>query len=464
MIRTRIAPSPTGEDLHIGNLHTALINWAYASKNSGQFIIRIEDTDKNRLIKGSEEKILQTLKNYGLDYDEGPDIEGRYGPYRQSERLEIYDSYIKELLDKKFAYYCFCSKERLDDLRKKQIKGKKVPKYDKHCLNSVKNSEKRIENGEKYVIRLNVKSGKKIEFEDAIRGKIIFESNNIDDQILIKSDGYPTYHFAVVIDDHLMGITHVIRGEEWISSTPKHIILYDAFGWEKPIFAHTPLLRNPDKSKLSKRKNPVWASWYLKQGYLPRAVLNYLALMGWSHPKQKEVFTMDEFINVFDLKDMKAVGPAFDPVKLEWMNGEHIRALEIDDLKTRISNFIGKEYDEKIILKTIPIIRERIKKLSDYLPLCDFFFEKPKKFEINIKQYKNLFKKISNTLSELKDWKAGLIGEHLINLAKSEKIKTGDFFMYLRVAITGKKISPPLNESMEILGKDECLKRIEDIK
>jgi glutamyl-tRNA synthetase len=338
-----------------------------------------------------------------------------------------------------------------------------VPKYDKYCLNNVKDAEKKIENGEKYVIRLNVKPGKKIEFEDAIRGKIIFESENIDDQILIKSDGYPTYHFAVVIDDHLMKITHVIRGEEWISSTPKHIILYDAFGWEKPVFAHTPLLRNPDKTKLSKRKNPVWASWYLQQGYLPRAVLNYLALMGWSHPKQKEVFTMDEFINVFDLKDMKSVGPAFDPVKLEWMSGEHIRLLEQDDLKSRIANFIGKNYDEDIIFKTVPLIRERIKKLSDYLPLCSFFFNKPKKYEQNLKNQKKLFEKILKTLHEVKNWKAKEIGDALVNLAKSENIKTGDFFMDLRIAITGKKISPPLNESMEILGKEECLTRIKNI-
>ena len=378
MIRTRIAPSPTGEDLHIGNLHTALINWAYAMKNSGQFIVRIEDTDKERVIKGSEERILETLKNYGLDYNEGPDVEGLSGPYRQSERLEIYDEYVNELLKKGVAYYCFCSKERLDDLRKKQIKEKKVPKYDKHCLLNVKDAKKRVEAGEKYVIRLNIKPGKKIEFEDVIRGKIIFDSDNVDDQILIKSDGYPTYHLAVVIDDHLMNITHVIRGEEWISSTPKHVFLYDAFGWDRPIFAHTPLLRNADKSKLSKRKNPVWASWYLKQGFLPRAVLNYLALMGWSHPKQKEVFTIDEFINVFDLKDMRPVGPAFDPVKLEWMSGEHIRILEENDLKSRIATFIGEKYDENIVLKTVPLIRERIKKLSDYLPLCDFFFEEPK--------------------------------------------------------------------------------------
>lgn len=463
MVRTRIAPSPTGEDLHIGNLHTTLINWAFAKKHDGQFIVRIEDTDRERFIKGAEEKILKTIKDYALLYDEGPDIGGKSGPYRQSERLETYQIYAKELIEKKAAYYCFCTKERLQKLREKQIKEKKIPRYDKHCLNNVKNPQQKVENDERYVIRLNVPEHKEIIFTDIIRGEIKFDSDNVDDQVLIKSDGYPTYHLAVVVDDHLMNITHVIRGEDWISSTPKHILLYDAFGWEKPQFAHTPLLRNADKSKLSKRKNPVWASWYLKQGYLPRAVLNYLALMGWSHPKQKEFFTMDEFIQVFDLKDMQAVGPVFDITKLEWLNGEHIRNLEPDDLGERISNFIGSGYDKEIIKKTIPLIRERIKKLTDYLPLCDFFFQQPQKYQVDLKSNKKLFSQIHDSLNKIKEWRADEIGKVMQELAISEKIKTSEFFMLLRVAITGKKVSPPLNESMEILGKKECLKRIKKL-
>lgn len=460
MVRTRIAPSPTGEDLHIGSIHTALINWVFAKKNNGQFIVRIEDTDRERLVKGSEEKMLDTLKKYGLEYDEGPDKEGLCGPYRQSERLETYEIYVNELLEKGFAYYCFCSKERLDKLRKQQVSEKKVPRYDKYCLKNVKDGKKRVENGEKYVVRLNIKPKQTIEFDDLIRGKISFKSENIDDQVLIKSDGYPTYHLAVVVDDHLMKITHVIRGEEWISSTPKHILLYDAFGWEKPFFAHTPLLRDKNKAKLSKRKNPVWASWYIEQGYLPRAILNYLALMGWSHPKQKEIFTVDELIKVFDLKDMSPVGPAFDPVKLEWLSGEHIRLLDNDELKTRIVNFIGEEYDADIILKTIPLIKERIKKLSEYLPLCEFFFKAPEKHEMDLKTHKNIIEKIHSELSKIDDWKANKIGDAMLSLAEKEKIKVSDFFMILRVAITGKKITPPLNESMEILGQKECLKRL----
>ncbi|MFH1827557.1 MAG: glutamate--tRNA ligase [bacterium] len=460
MVRTRIAPSPTGEDLHIGSIHTALINWVYARKNEGQFIVRIEDTDRERFVKGAEEKILNTLKRYGLEYDEGPDKEGAGGPYRQSERLETYEIYANELLEKGFAYYCICTKERIDKLRKQQIKEKKVPKYDKSCLKNQEDIKKKVDNGADYVIRLNIKHGTKIEFEDLIRGKISFESKNIDDQILIKSDGFPTYHLAVVVDDHLMKVTHVIRGEEWISSTPKHILLYEAFEWEKPIFAHTPLLRDKNKTKLSKRNNPIWASWYLDQGYLPKAILNYLALMGWSHPKQKEVFNMDEFIKVFDLKDIRPVGPAFDPVKLEWLNGEHIRLLDDDLLADRISNFIGEDYNKDLVLKTIPLIKERIKKLSEYIPLCEFFFKEPEKYEIDLKSHKIIIKEMHKELSKLEDWKANKIGEIMLALANREKIRITDFFMTLRVAITGKKITPPLNESMELLGKKECLKRL----
>ena len=314
MVRTRIAPSPTGEDIHIGNLYTALINWAWAKKHKGKFIIRIEDTDQERLVKGSEEKILQTIKEYGLNYDESTDIGGQYGSYRQSERLSVYKKYADELIKKKAAYYCTCTKERLAELRAAQQKQKQIPKYDKHCLTKQKEVKEEIKKGKSYVVRLNVPNNREIKFNDLIRGEIKIMSDNLDDQVLMKSDGFPTYHLAVVVDDYLMKISHIIRAEEWLSSTPKHILLFEAFGWDLPIFAHVPILRNPDRSKLSKRKNPVWASWYLKQGYLPEAVLNYLALMGWSHPEQKEIFSLDEFVKVFDLKDIKSSGPAFDIV------------------------------------------------------------------------------------------------------------------------------------------------------
>lgn len=474
MVRTRIAPSPTGEDIHIGNLYTALINWVWAKKNKGKFIVRIEDTDRTRLVKDSEKKILQTLKAYGLNYDEGPDMDGPYKPYRQSERLTLYKKYVEQLIDNRAAYYCICTKERLDEIRILQQKQKQIPKYDKYCLTRQREVGEEIKKGKAYVVRLNIPSGREIVFKDLIRREIKVNSNNLDDQVLLKSDGYPTYHLGVVVDDYLMKISHIIRAEEWLSSTPKHILLYEAFGWPIPIFAHVPILRNPDRSKLSKRKNPVWASWYLEQGYLPEAILNYLALMGWSHPKQKEIFSLEEFIEVFDLKDIKAVGPAFDPVKLEWMNGQYIRQTQSSKLKTQTFYLFDKKYPEELIEKTIPLVKERMKKLSDYLFLCEFFFKRPKKYEIDLSNKKVLLKKIYQELEKInhttlmrphqsghiRGWKADVIGEKMQELAKKEGIKTGEFFMTLRVAITGKKISPPLNESMEILGKNECLNRL----
>jgi len=278
MVRTRLAPSPTGENLHIGNVYTALINYVFAHKNKGKFIIRVEDTDRTRLIAGSEERILASLKWVGLNYDEGPDIGGPFAPYRQSERKNLYKKYAEELAEKKSAYYCFCDSKRLEEMRRVHVR------YDGFCKKYSYDRAKEKAEKEPYVIRLNVPQEGKTEFNDVIHGKISFENNLLDDQILLKSDGFPTYHLGVVIDDHLMEITHIIRAEEWISSTPKHILIYKALGWNIPVFAHTPILRNPDKSKFSKRKNPVWVSWYREEGFLPEAILNYLALMGWSHP------------------------------------------------------------------------------------------------------------------------------------------------------------------------------------
>lgn len=447
MVKTRIAPSPTGQDLHIGSLQTALFNYAFAKKNNGKFAIRIEDTDRARLVEAATENFLKTLKDYGIFWDEGP--------LYQSERLDIYKKHVEELISKDAAYYCSCSKERLDEVRKEQVAKKQVPKYDRHCR------DLKLQKGD--VVRLKVPDNKEIVFRDVVRGEIRFNSNEIDDQVLLKSDGYPTYHLAVVVDDHLMEITHLIRGEEWISSTPKHILIYDAFGWDKPVFAHQSLLRNPDKSKLSKRKNPVWASWYLEQGFLPEAVLNFLALLGWSHPEGKEIFDLNEFIRVFDPKDLQVVGPVFDPVKLEWMNGEYIRKTDDEELKSKIFNFYSQKYSEDIIAKTIPLIKERIKKLSDYFVLCEFFFKKPDNYEIDLSSKKDLLQKITGTLSSIESWKADVVGEKLQELTGKENIKTGEFFMILRVVMTGKKISPPLNESMEVLGKEECLGRLKKL-
>ncbi|OGG00017.1 glutamate--tRNA ligase [Candidatus Gottesmanbacteria bacterium RBG_13_37_7] len=464
-VRVRIAPSPTGEDLHIGNVYTALLNYIFAKKNKGKFILRIEDTDRGRLVEGSVNRILDSLKWFGLEPDESLQKGGPYGPYLQSERIELYRHYAEELVKKDHAYYCVCTPDRLEAMRQEQ-KVRGLPTiYDGRCKkiqNSIRQLADKVPN-KKYVIRLNVPDEGKTEFNDLIRGKISFENKLIDDQVLIKSDGYPTYHLAVVVDDYLMKISHVIRAEEWISSVPKHILIYKFLGWELPVFAHGPILRNPDKSKLSKRKNPVWASWYRQEGYLPDAILNYLALMGWSMSDNREIFSLAEMIDNFRLEDIKPVGPAFDIKKLEWMNGEYIRKTQNSALKTQIYNFLEKKYPENIIEKTIPLVRERIKKLSDYLPLAGFFFDQPKSYELDMVKNINIIKQMVNKLDSIKKWNADDIGKAMMTLCKKSGIKTGDFFMIARVAATGKKISPPLNESMEIMGKDEVLARLRKI-
>jgi glutamyl-tRNA synthetase len=460
-VRTRIAPSPTGKDIHVGTIATALMNFAWAKKNNGQFVVRIEDTDRTRLVEGGEQKMLETLEAIGLPADESPLVGGPYAPYRQSERLSLYKKYAEELVQKGAAYYCTCTKEKLNKVREEKQKQKLIPKYDKYCLTRQKEVIDEIKKGTSYVIRLNVPSNEKIIFQDVVRGEIKFNTNDIDDQILLKSDGFPTYHLAVVVDDYSMKISHVIRAEEWLPSTPKHILLYEAFGWELPVFAHVSLLRNPDRSKLSKRKNPVWASEYLSQGILPETFLNYLALMGWSHPQGKEIFPLDEYVKVFDLKDLQKTAPVFDQVKLEWMNGEYIRKAQMSNVKCQILEYYEKYHQmklpEELVEKTIPLVQERIKKLSDYYQLTEFLFKQPKNYEIDLSGKKDLLKNIAEELEKISDWKANIIGERMLELAKKLGVKNSEFFMVLRVAITGKKISPPLNESMEILGKEKML-------
>lgn len=462
MIRTRIAPSPTGLDVHVGSLATALMNFAWAKKNKGQFIIRIEDTDQSRIVPGGEKTMLSTFNSLGLVADESPLVGGPYAPYRQSERLAIYKKYAEELIEKGKAYYCICSPERLDEMRKKQQAEKKIPKYDRQCYRNQEEVKKKIAGGVKHVVRL-LMPNEEIAFEDAMRGHVVMHGSNLDDQVLMKSDGFPTYHLGVVVDDHLMKITHVLRGEEWLPSTPKHIVLYKAFGWEMPVFGHVSVLRNPDKSKLSKRKNPVWASDYLKKGILPEALLNYLSLMGWSHPDGKEKFSLEEYISVFDIKDVQTTAPVFDPVKLEWMNGVYIREMKIESLKSKVIEFIGNGFDEKIVEKSIPLVQERMKKFSDYLPLCEFLFTPPATYEITLEKYKNVFLEVSKSLSAITEFSAQTIGDAMSSVAKNVGMKNSEFFQILRVAITGKKISPPLNDSMAILGKEECVRRINAI-
>ena len=491
MVRTRIAPSPTGENLHIGSVYTALINYVFARQHHGRFIVRIEDTDQKRCVKGCQERILASLKWFEIKADESPEVGGPYGPYCQSERLDLYRHYAEKLVKKGNAYYCFCSPKRLKKLREEQQKKKLPPKYDGKCREleinkrismsqekKLSSKEKKelsfgeLANGKSCVIRLKVPKTGETSFNDLIHGKITFQNKLLDDQVLLKSDGYPTYHLAVVVDDHVMKISHVIRGEEWISSAPKHILLYKALGWSPPIYAHHPLLRNPDRSKLSKRRNPVWVSWYREQGFLPEAILNYLSLMGWSHPQERDIFSADEFLKTFSLKRISTTGPVFDLKKLEWMNGEYIRQIKNEKLKTKIYEFYKKKYPEKLIGKTVPLVKTRIKKLSEFEDLAGFFFKTPKidskllyqklaKKEVNkaISNYQFLITNYSD-----RDFKADKLEKTARDLADKLGIKIGVFFTLLRVAITGKTISPPLCESMEILGKEKVIQRLSHMK
>lgn len=461
VVRTRIAPSPTGDNLHIGNAYTALINYVFAKKNNGKFIIRIEDTDQSRFVQGSEARILESLTWLGIEYAEGPDIGGPFAPYRQSERLPLYKKYAEELVDTGNAYYCFCTPERLEQMRKDQGATHKPPMYDGHCREfKIQNSKLKIQNGEKYVIRLRVLDEGITTFTDIIRGDISFENKLIDDQVILKSDGFPTYHLGVVVDDHAMKISHIIRGEEWISSTPKHILLYKFLGWEIPIFAHMPLLRNPDKSKLSKRKNPVWVSWFQEQGFLPEAILNYLASMAWAHPNGKEIFTVEEMIRVFELTQIQTTAPIFSLEKLRWMNGEYLRQKSDEELIELIQCFyismLTREYS-LLLPKIIPLVKERMKTLKEFDSLANFFFRRPTEFERPLKE--ELVTIIKKVLESSK-WTHDAMELAIRNVADDNGLKAKDVFMELRIAVTGKTVGPPLLESLEVLGKPETIARL----
>lgn len=457
-VRTRIAPSPTGEDFHIGNAYTALINYIVAKKSGGQFLIRIEDTDRTRLVEGSEDRILASLAWLGIGHDEGPDKGGPFAPYRQSDRLPTYKKYAEELVAKGHAYYCFCTPARLEEMRKKQEAEHKPPMYDGLCKSlPPQQVEKRLNAKASHVIRLNVPDSGVTEFTDLIRGKISFENALVDDQVLLKSDGFPTYHLGVVVDDHLMEITHIIRGEEWISSTPKHILLYRFFGWEMPQFAHVSVLRNPDKSKLSKRKNPVWASWFKKEGFLPEAILNYLGTMAWSFPGGKEIFSVAEMMEAFRLEDIQTTAPVFDIEKLRWMNGEYIRALGSADLMKKIEEYFGGVYEKELMMKVLPLVRERMHTLKEFASLADFFFHKPQQQERPTKR--ELIEIVKSALMDCQ-WTHDEMEQALRKKAEEKGVKARDVFMELRLAVTGKTVGPPLLESLEILGKEETLARL----
>ncbi len=476
-IRVRIAPSPTG-DPHVGTAYIALFNLAFARSQQGTFILRIEDTDRERSSKESEEAILHSLRWLGLDWDEGPDVGGPHGPYRQSERSDVYRRYAGELVERGAAYPCFCTPERLAKLREEQRRQKlSTLGYDRHCRRNVSPEEAkaRLAAGEPHVIRLAVPEDGETRLADLIRGEVVIQNATIDDQVLLKSDGFPTYHLASVVDDHLMEISHVVRAEEWISSTPKHLLLYQAFGWEPPAFAHMPLLRNPNRSKISKRKNPTSLRWYEQQGYLPEALLNFLALMGWSAAHDQEVFSLDQMIAEFDWRRVAKSGPVFDMQKLDWLNGVYIRRMERAELARRIKRTVLADtpVDEQSVERTIPIVQERMKRLTDYVPLTRFLFEDvspsledlaPKKTPVE--KAGECLKEALGALESIRpggEWNAEALEKscRAVSVARhGGSMSAGKVFMCLRVAVTGSRVSPPLFESMELLGRERTLGRI----
>jgi glutamyl-tRNA synthetase len=463
IVRTRIAPSPTGE-YHIGHLRTCLYDYALAKKNNGQFIIRIEDTDQKRHVDGAEDRILKVIKDYGLSWDEGPDIGGPYGPYVQTQRLETYQKYIQELLDKGYAYYCFCTEERLIEMRDIQKAAKKVPKYDRHCLSLSKEEIKaKIDSGEKYVIRLKMPDNETIIFNDVIRGEIRFDTNELDDQVLIKSDGIPTYHFAVVVDDHLMNITHIFRGEEWISSTPKQILLYRYLGWELPTFAHLTVLLDPSgHGKMSKRKGSVSAQSFLEDGYLPDAMLNFLMLLGWNPGTDQEIFSLDKFVAAFSLDHLHKKSPIFDRKKLDYFNGLYIRQKTNEELKPYFRQFLPQASDAQIDI-LIPVLKERLTKFGDLPEAVKFLFEDVE-YDKDLLLKKGTDPKLAvNMLSQAKNILTDFsrLQEKFLNLIKENNWNTGEFFMILRVAICGSLFTPPLVECLPALGQEKALKKIE---
>lgn len=459
IVRTRIAPSPTGFP-HIGTIYQVLFDYAYAKQHGGQFVLRIEDTDRARLVSGAEEVIYEALTWFGLQPDESPIQPGRVGPYRQSERLDIYAKHVQTLLKNNHAYYCFCTPERLVEMRQKQQLLKQAPMYDRFCLNLTSQEvNTKLDQKVPHVVRLKVPRDRKIAFDDLVAGHVEFDSNVIDDQVLLKSDGFPTYHLAVVVDDHLMHISHIFRGKEWISSTPKHVLLYEFFGWDMPAHGHLPLILNNDgKGKLSKRHGHASVDYYRQQGFLPEAVLNYLSNIVWHHPEEKEIYSLDEFIKLLDIKRVTSQGARFDLAKLEWMNGEYIRTKSTEELYPLVLPFIPVETNKELVMKLLPLARERMKKLTEFIHyLKPFTTYQQVQLE---EKYRMLTADFANLLNTIQEWKTPQLEAAAKKHVLEYKLSMRDAFMALRLAVTGEKIGLPLFETFEILGKDEVMKRL----
>lgn len=465
-VRTRIAPSPTG-DPHVGTAYIALFNLCFARQYGGQFILRIEDTDQVRSTPESEKAILDSLRWLGLDWEEGPDVGGPHGPYRQSERMGTYKQYAMELVEKGHAFYCFATPEELDEMRREQMERGEAAKYDGRGLKlSQEEVQKRLEAGEPYVIRMRVPEEGSCLVHDLLRGEIEIPWQQVDMQVLLKNDGMPTYHLANVVDDHLMEITHVIRGEEWINSAPKHKLLYEYFGWEMPKLCHMPLLRNPDKSKLSKRKNPTSITYYRDMGYMPEALLNYLGRMGWSMPNEEEKFSLKEMQDAFNIETVSLGGPVFDVEKLDWLNGRWIREnLDEDQFADRVANWA---FNRDNLKRMIPLIQGRVEKFSDIAPLAAFMLSgmpaiTEESFEnkrLDSDTVKKILQFSSWRLDGMRHWTRDDLYQELNQIAQGLEIKLKDFLSPLFVAVAGSSSAPPLFDAMAILGADVVRARV----
>ncbi|MBR3309301.1 MAG: glutamate--tRNA ligase [Lachnospiraceae bacterium] len=471
-IRTRYAPSPTGR-MHVGNLRTALYEYLIARHEGGDFILRIEDTDQERFFEGALEIIYHTLEETGLDYDEGPDKPGDCGPYVQSERVEagIYMDYAKQLVEKGEAYYCFCTKERLESL-KQTIAGKEIMLYDKHCLHLPKEEvEAKLAAGEPFVIRQNIPNEGTTSFFDDIYGEITVDNAELDDMILIKSDGYPTYNFANVVDDHLMGITHVVRGNEYLSSTPKYIRLYDAFGWEPPVFVHLPLITDEEHHKLSKRSGHSSFEDLVEQGFLPEAIINFVALLGWSPEGTEEIFSLKQLIEAFDYKRVNKSPAVFDMVKLRWMNGEYIKNMDFEAYKKYALPYVDQAVKRNVDKdKILELMKTRIEVFPDIPEKIDFFDELPeydvamythKKMKTNSEIALEVLKETLPILEAQEDYSLDALHDLIMKYIGEKGVKNGVVLWPLRTAVSGKQSTPGgAFEIMEILGKEESLARI----
>ncbi len=476
----RIAPSPTG-DPHVGTAYIALFNYAFTKQRGGKFLLRIEDTDQARSTLQSEESILDALKWLGIQWDEGPDVGGPNGPYRQSERLDIYQTHVDLLVDSGKAYWCTCTAERLDAVRKEQMARKENTGYDGRCrFRDTAEVKAEIAAGTPGVVRLKIPRGAgdpkagadassdavEIIVADLLRGDVKFNTAQVDDQVLMKGDGFPTYHLANVVDDHLMQVTHVLRGEEWLSSTPKHVLLYQAFGWTPPAFAHLPLLRNNDKSKVSKRKNPVSVNWFRESGYLPDAMVNFLGMMAFTFEDGREIFTLDDFVQHFTLERVSLGGPVFDLKKLLWLNGRYLREQRSD---AELAAYLQQQlFSTDYLTKVVSVCKERFEKSEDLIAYAPWFFTgtvdapvvelliKGKTRKESIALWEALVDKVDVCF----DWRLETVDAMLKGWSEANALTAKDAFMPLRWMISGKKATPPLPESITVLGRERVRTRI----